>query len=194
MSLVIAEIKDGVVYMGADTQISGELSRNNFTSESNLKIAKMPHGILIGCAGSQSVAYVLTCHKEWFEALGDDELSKAFLATQIVPRFYNALKSQDWLAKTAPAKHKCSFLIAQKDRLFLLESDFTVTVVPAYYAIGCGECAAQVVQVGTHSGMHASTKEKMLHALRLADRFDNAVGAPYVFIDTKTLEFEFTEA
>lgn len=190
MSLVIAEVKDGVVYMGADTQASGDVFKENFSLESNLKIIKMPHGIVIGCVGTKDVARVLTCHKDWFEELNDKPLSKEFLTTKIVPKFYNELKELDWLKENAPAEHACRFLIAQKDKLFILKDNFTVNIVPRFCAIGCGEYAAEVVNADTAD---MSVNEKMLNALRLADRFDNAVGAPYVFIDTKNLKFEFVE-
>ena len=190
MSLVIAEIKDGVVYMGADKQSSGEVYKENFSLESNLKIIKMPHGIVIGCVGTKDVARVLTCHKDWFEELNDKPLSKEFLTTKIGPKFYNELKEMDWLKESAPAEHACRFLIAQKDKLFIMKSNFTVNIVPRFCTIGCGEYAAEVIEA---IDADTSVRKKILKALRLADKFDPSVGAPYVFIDTENLDFEFVE-
>lgn len=190
MSLVIAEIKDGVVHMGADTQGSGEISKTSYTSESNLKISKMPHGIIIGSVGVVPVLRILTCHKEWFEKLGSEPLSKKFITTKIVPKFYNELEEMDWLTEKDPAGINNCFLIAQCDRLFLLKDDFTVNIVPKLCAIGCGQDAAEVVYA---QSTDLSVREKMLKALRLASKFDNGVGAPYVFVNTDSLAFEFVE-
>ena len=79
MSIVIAVKDKGRVMFGADTQITTGNLKYCPTSESNLKITKMPHGILIGRSGLLNVANILTSNPKWFAKLSDEDLSKCFL-------------------------------------------------------------------------------------------------------------------
>ena len=190
MSLIIAEVKDGAVYMGADTRTSCGSRKYSYKSEANLKIHKMPNGILLGAVGMVKSTQILSCHKDWFEGEDAQNLSKEFLVTQIVPKLYRELNRRKQLEKSHPAELDGSFLIAQEDRLFRLTRNFSVSVVPAFEAIGAGLNAAFAVN-DCADGL--STREKLLKGLRLAASCDSTIGAPFVFIDTKALEFEFVE-
>lgn len=191
MSLIVAAIKDGVVYMGADSQTShGDDCKTNYFAESNRKIAKMPYGILIGHAGRSRNAQILCAHKEWFEALEHQPLTKEFLTMEIAPDLYFELKRLKWLNKDHPVESVTSFLFAQGGSLFEMRDDFSVYSVPSFAAIGSGDDAAFVVNA-LHKDL--SPKEKITAALRLADKHSNAVGAPFFLIDTKNLEFETVE-
>ena len=190
MSLVIAEIKDGVVYMGADTQVSSGETKRNLTTEPNLKITRMPHGILLGKVGAVRVSNILINFKEWFEPLEHQPLTKEFLVTKIMPKFYNELKKRELLSREHIAGFEGSFLIAQKDKLFLINGNFTVNEVPRFDAIGAGNDAAYT----TYQLLpNASVREKMLTSLRLASEYDTSISAPYAFCDTKSLEIELVE-
>ena len=190
MSLVIAEVTDGAVQMSADTQLSWTVCKAHSMFENNLKIVKMPHGILMGAAGDVKAARMLFCHKDWFEELGDEKLCKEFLIMEIVPKLYETLDGEGLLKEDHPAEHPNTFIFAQGDRLFLMNGDFSVQAVPKSIAIGCGKYAAEIVN---EYDKELPVRERMLKALRLASKIDNAVGAPYVFIDTKKLELEFVE-
>ena len=188
MSLVIAQIKDGVVYMGADTQGSiGANYKRNSLSGSNRKIILMPHGVLVGMTGSVQNGEILCAHKEWFDDLEHEKLTKEFLVTRIVPKFYNELKMYGALKKETPADSETTLMFAQEDRLFTMRDDFSVTVVPMFDAIGCGFAAAVAVY---ETDKTSPVKDKMLLALRLASEHDATISPPFVFIDTKQLEFE----
>lgn len=190
MSLVIAEIKDGVVYMGADTLKSYKDDVYSNRCESKHKIKKMPFGVLIGTVGLVSVTDVFCAHKEWFADLEHEKLTKEFLVTKIIPKLYCELKERGELKEEAPAGINNSFLVAQGDRLFAIRSNFFVQTVPTSDAIGCGEAAAFAVNA---LDKNAPVRDRMLRALRLASDCSDAVGAPYIFIDTKSQEYEIVE-
>ncbi len=197
MSLVIAAKIDGSVLMGADSQTShGDREKVTGRGENNLKITKMPRGILLGHVGEVRVIQPLACHGDWFEETEDEPLSKRFLVEKIVPRYYEELKKRGWLANSDdPSEHTCfrgSFLIAQGDRLFGLNGNFSVDEIPAFAAIGCGQDAAYLAwrEADADAGM---AQNMLLRALRLSVASDNSVGAPFVFIDTKELRYEYVE-
>ena len=188
MSLVIAEVRDGAVYFGADTRTSCGNRQYCYKSEANLKIHKMPNGILIGAVGAVKSSQILECHKDWFEDC--KELSKEFLVTSIVPKLYRELKERKLIEKKHPAELEGTFLIAQGDRLFRLARNFSVTVIRGFEAIGAGLSAAFTIQ---DLDGDCPLREKFLKGLRLAASCDSSIAAPFVFIDTKSLEFEFVE-
>lgn len=191
MSLVIAEIKDGVVYFGADTQTSmGNTDKLNRTSKGNLKVKKLPNGILVGHAGKVQNAQLFSCHREWFEDLPEGKLTKEFIVTKIVPAYYRALKQRKMLKNEEPADSDCSLFLAQEDRLFRIGHDFSVFTIPKSDAIGCGNYAYYSTNTLKPD---LTVRDKMLKVLRLSEAHDTTIGAPFVFIDTKNLEYEFVE-
>lgn len=99
MSIVIAVKDKGRVMFGADTQLTAGSLKYCPTSESNLKITKMPHGILIGRSGLLNVANIFTSNPKWFAKLPDDGLSKRFLINEIIPRLAKKLNDNDLLYK-----------------------------------------------------------------------------------------------
>ena len=180
--------------MGADTQTSrGDRDKITSLGENNLKITRMPHGILLGHAGAVRVTQILACHKDWFEELGDEPLTKRFLVMRIIPRYYRELKERDLLdAEDSTVQYGGGFIVAQGDRIFVLNGDFSVDEVPSFVSIGCGQDAANLVRQ-TRAKDGAFEREETLLALRLSASVDRAVGAPFVLIDTKDLQFEYVK-
>ena len=194
MSIIIATKTEDGVLMGADTQTSrGDRDKVTSLGENNLKITRMPHGILLGHAGAVRVTQILACHKDWFEELGDEPLTKRFLVMRIIPRYYRELKERDLLdAEDSTVQYGGGFIVAQGDRIFVLNGDFSVDEVPSFVSIGCGQDAAYLVRQ-TRAKDGAFEREETLLALRLSASVDRAVGAPFVLIDTKDLQFEYVK-
>ena len=190
MSLVIAEIRDGVTYIGADTQTSSKTVKEHHFTEPSMKVIRMPRGILLCAVGAVNSSKRLFARKDWFDELGEAPLSKQFLVTKIVSRFYCDLKEQNLLEQKSGAQCGSRFIVAQENRLFSINRDFSVSVIPRFFAAGVGDYSAQIVDA---LDANAPVRDKFLCALRLADRYDNSIGAPYLFVDTKRLEFEFVE-
>lgn len=191
MSLIIAEVTDGAVYMGADTQSTiGETQKTFAVHEESLKINKLPNGILIGHAGKAQNSQLLANHPEWFEALPNGTLTKEFIVMEIVPAFYRELKKRGWLKSDSPANSDCSILLAQGDKLFRIDRSFAVFASGECDAIGCGSDAYFVNRVLSGT---SPVRERLITSLRLAEAYDTAIGAPFVFIDTKNMTFEFVE-
>lgn len=193
MSIVIAVKENNRVIFGADTQTSIGNRKKCSTLESNLKVTKMPNGILIGHAGLVENANTLTVHPEWFENLSDEGLTKRFLVMEVIPKLILELKEKNLLDKdSAPdVEMQGSYIVAQKDKLFYIHRTFAVSEAPNYVSIGCGSFAADAVFFDSTD--KRSTKERILSALNSAAMFDTGVDRPFVLIDTDTFEYEITE-
>lgn len=188
MSLVVA-VKDGDrVYMGADTQTTfgNTVIRRPKLKEGCLKITKMPNGVLLGHTGKLNCAQRLTTQKAWFENLPEEGLTKKFLVQEIVPKFKDNIKAVNGLDKNGGAG--CSFIVAWKDRLFLLENDFSVFEIADYIAIGTPDYAHYALMQ-----VHQPARERLLSALETASTFSTTVSAPHVLADSKDLALEFVE-
>ena len=78
-----------------------------------------------------------------------------------------------------------SFFIAYKDKLYDLKPGFTVVRITEYASIGAGRDFA----LANLCNEQLSLEDRMLSALRLSAKMCSTVGGPFVFIDTKNLEF-----
>jgi len=193
MSLVIAVKEEGRVLFGADTQTTfGDLKWFS-TAGSELKVARMPNGILIGNTGTLNVTNTLVLHPEWFDPIPEEGITKRFLVTEIIPKLIRKLKEKNALDKSAfpEVKMDGTFLIGQKDRLFYISRAFAVFEIPHYAAIGCGSFAAEAVFSDEEDDR--SVCEKIVSALKLAAQFDVGVGMPALLIDTAGLEYTVVE-
>lgn len=197
MSLVIAVKENDRVLMGADTQTSRGDEKYSIAGTETQKIHLTPNGVVVGTAGLVRVLQQLTCHPEWFEELPPEGLTKEFLVRRIAPALLECIDGQnlsDEGDRSEEIPHaEFSAVFAQGDRIFVMESDYSVFAMPGYAAIGCGCDAANAVFADKRNPDEPA-KEKLLRALRFADRLDSAVGAPFLIVDTERNTMERIDA
>lgn len=129
MGAIFAIEKDGVVYLAADAV--KECCDVNFyvNKESNLRIHKMPSGIIVATCGMMSVTQRLWLHDEWFELEDGENFDKKFIVTKIIPRFYDAIKDMDvWEEKKEQFFNNtlAGFIIAKGADIYMVFSNLTV--------------------------------------------------------------------
>ena len=184
MSLVIAFKYNDIIYMGADTQTtSGNYIEKYKTYEENFKITKMPNDILLGHVGSVVLTQQLYSQKKWFEQLPAEGLTKKFIVKNIIPKLYNKFYIKDLLEDGNTMLS--SFVLAWRNRLFYIASNFEVYELDDFIAIGSGRSCALYYAL-----KQTSVREKILNCLNAANNFCNTVCNPFILIDTKELKFE----
>jgi len=195
--MVIACKEKDRVLVAFDTQRTyGELKYRGAIGGSGGNVQHFRRGITIGFAGATVVKEALTFHEEWFDALGDEKLTKRFLVTEIMPALFLQLSARGQLdedsLRCGRAKMDGTFLIAQGNELFYLDSDFSVLRVKEYAVIGRGS----VIALGYLDGLEASANKgsTMLQALRDAGKRLNTLSGPYYLTDTAKREFVCGEA
>ena len=82
-----------------------------------------------------------------------------------------------------------SILIAHKDKLYKISSDLEVTRYNEYAVIGAG----MYYVFYAISLKNLPVRERILKGLQESDKQAESVGEPYVFIDTKNLEYEILD-
>lgn len=129
MGAIFAIEKDGIVYLAADAV--KECCDVNFyvNKESNLRLRKMPSGIIVASCGPMLVTQRLWLHDEWFELEDGETFDKRFIVTKILPRFYNAIKDMDVWEEQKDRFFKetqAGFIIAKGADIYMVFSNLSV--------------------------------------------------------------------
>ena len=129
MGAIFAIEKDGVVYLAADA--IKECCGVNFyvNKESNLRLHRMPSGIIVAASGPMKVTQRLWLHEEWFELEEGEVFDKRFIVTNIIPRFYEAIKDLDVFEehqRDQVALTKAGFIIAKGSDIYMVFNNLSV--------------------------------------------------------------------
>lgn len=188
MSVVVAIKKDGVVYMGADTQTTSGIQRRNYLKESNLKIATFDNGMIIGHVGAVSRKSILFHSKNIIPKLKipKEGLTKKVICEQLIPM----LRDQDVFFDKDEAEVDASMLIGYGDKLFRVRNE-SVTEINEYSCIGSGVDFAWAVMEIYHERLDpVSLLDK---AMRASANKIPSVSGPFVFVNTKDRKIEVRE-
>ena len=189
MSLVIAAKKGGAVYFGADTQTTyGKgAERRAYTGKENLKVMRLPNGMILGRVGRVHSLQYVWAHPEWFTLPADGVLTKRHIVMEIVPQIYRCYRDNELFeedGKEAPLSTGDLYLLAHRDKLFMINDRLGVTVIETHVAIGAGEDFVYYGLENMNDGGSVQTEIKKL--LRLGVTCCPSVGAPFAFVDTLT--------
>ncbi|MBQ9716056.1 MAG: hypothetical protein IJV77_06585 [Clostridia bacterium] len=185
MTVVVAVRQGNTVFMGADTQSTFDPFKENYLSEQNLKIRKMPNDVLVAESGRSSVTQEMVFRPEFFENIPKDTgLTKKYIVQEIIPKYKKILKKADALDEKG--KGEFSFLFVWKDRIFKVHDDFCVSKINNYVSIGSGSDLAYPFLDDTKLSM----QERLMSGMKMAEKFDQAVSGPFVFIDTKDMQYK----
>jgi ATP-dependent protease HslVU (ClpYQ) peptidase subunit len=188
MSVLVGYKKDGVVYMGSDTQVTyGSYSRHHEHEKDQKLFISKELSLIVGTVGTASHAYVLRELLPSLTSLKNGALSKERLQKELVLPYMNALKSYE-LMEMSNGLHdmKISILIAKEDMLFQIEEDGNILNHVSYGSIGSGSPAT--LSYLKHS--KKSPEEIILTSLRTASTFDQYVSHPYLMTNTHSLILE----
>lgn len=183
MSVVVAIKKDGVVYIGADTQTTTGVSKQNYLKESNLKIMALENGIVLGHVGSVARKNIFFHSKSIIPKLKlKNGLTKEVIVEQLLP-----LLKKDKIFCDENGNVDISAILAYKDRLFKIKND-VVTEIGRYCAIGAG---LDFAWAHLEDGWEKYDPVSLLHkALDASARYIPSVSAPFVVVNTKDLSIE----
>ena len=194
MSVVMSVKQGDRIWLGADTQVTCGSDRFNQLSQNDFKIAKMDNGVLIAMTGETVTSQALLAHPEWFTVDEKKGLTKEHIVTKIIPKIYETLEEEELLERGdrgTPPIMKIRMLLAYKDRLFEICRDLQVIRYEDYQATGSG--ANAVIYGLSRIDKNKDVNEQLLRLLRISAKQDTNVSAPFVFIDTKGLEFTVKE-
>lgn len=194
MSAILALEKNGVVYMGAD-DVNERCGVNFYMNkEPNLKIKRMPGGILVGGAGWLRCTQYMFMHEEWFE-LGEGEvLDKRFIVKSIISRYYQATKNEEWNEDTDMQSKtlNVAFIIAKGKDIFTVYNDMSVVKCDGVAAIS-KENADDMLSAYAISSQCDDPELTIRRAFELVCTKSNDAFLAGHIINTKDLEFKRME-
>ena len=195
MSVVIAIKKNDRIYMAADTQTSCGDKKITYLGEDNRKIHRFENGILLGCTGSVHNWQIICAHPEYFTVPESGEFNKKYVVQNIIPKILKCYKENDMCDKEErePPRLGESYILAYKDKMFLIESTFDVEVLNHYAEIGSGGDFTLAGLIKLDSEKECDTEvieSRLIDILRIASSHVMSASGPYFLIDTLEQSFK----
>lgn len=190
MSLVIAVKVNNHIYFGADTQTTSGNSRIFNVVPENYKVMLVNEDVIVGLSGSVNAIQQITFHKEWFDSLKEQKLSKQFIVESFLPKLFFNLKEYDQITTSddGTMNLSLSILIGKQDKLYRVYQSGAVVEIPQFAAIGSGENYALTYYRTV--GYFEETQLMLRNALVFASQHVNSVGGDITTIDTNHLNLE----
>lgn len=190
MSLVIAVKVNNHIYFGADTQTTSGNSRIFNVVPENYKVMLVNEDVIVGLSGSVNAIQQITFHKEWFDSLKEQKLSKQFIVESFLPKLFFNLKEYDQITANddGTMNLSLSILIGKHDKLYRVYQSGAVVEIPQFAAIGSGENYALTYYRTV--GYLEETQLMLRNALVFASQHVNSVGGDITTIDTNQLNIE----
>ena len=194
MSVVVAIKKDGIIYMGADSQVSRGGTRTTLSNPNNYKIWAVSdiENCLMGCVGTLRANNIIKVANDLIPEIVDikDAVDFRFVVRHLVPRMMDELDDYKILLKDKDdtPNMDADFLFAYHDRLYSISRYGSVIEIDDFCAIGSGSCEALgslLSSVGIDDPV-----ERIKIAIKASAAHDIYVDYPIVISNTKDTEYK----
>lgn len=190
MSLVVAIKKEGVVYMGSDSQVTSGGSRSTLRNPNNYKIWKVigVDNCLMGGVGRLRDACIIRTMDDLVTDFNviKQQISFEFVVRKIVPDIIEKLREVHYIKEDGVFEYMdSSYLFAFKDQLFHIDEDGTVIEIDDYVAIGSGKNEA----IGSLLSTEEEPIKRIVKAIKASAASDIYVDYPIILSNTKETEF-----
>ena len=198
MSVVIAIKKNDRIYMAADSQTSCGDRKTTYYGEGSRKISRFDNGIILGHTGAVHNTQIVCTHPEIFTVPEDGNMTKKYVVQNIIPKLFNLYREQDMREKEdgSPSRMGDSYLLAYKDKLFLINDVFDVVACKHFADIGSGGdlTHAGLIELDADDVRDEKTiEERLADLLRISASRTMSVSGPYYIINTADRKFKMTE-
>jgi ATP-dependent protease HslVU (ClpYQ) peptidase subunit len=176
MTAIVGLVHDGCVYIGGD---SAGVDGYSLTVRADGKVFR--NGLfLFGFTTSFRMGQLIRYALEPPSPEGDLE---HFMAVSFVDAVRSCLKEGGWARKDNEREEGGTFLVGVAGRLFAVHEDYQVAeAADGYAAVGSGEQVALGALYAT-ADTDMEPGERVLVALRAAERFNAGVRGPFVCLD-----------
>ena len=194
MSVVVAIKKDGVIYMGADSQVTKGGTRATLSNPNNYKVWPVDgtDHCLMASVGSLRVANVVRVMSGLIPELVDIKhgVDFRFVVKGLIPHIMDELDKYDLLRhdKDDEPHMDGSFLFAYYDRLFSISGNGAVIEIDDFCAIGSG--ASEALGSLLSSVDEKNPVERIKTAIKASAAHDIYVDYPIIVTDTADTSFE----
>ena len=194
MSVVVAIKKDGIIYMGADSQATKGGTRTTLSNPNNYKIWALPdtNNALMGSVGTLRTANVIRVTYDLVPEIVDlkDAVDFRFVVKNLVPHMMDELNDYELLLrnKNDTPDMGASFLFAYHDRLYSIDYYGCVLEVDDFCAIGSG--ASEALGSLLSSKDMKDPIERIKMAIKASAAHDLYVDYPIIISNTEDTRFK----
>ena len=192
MSVVVAIKKDGVIYLGADSQVTRGGTRVSLSNPNNFKIWKVRdvENCVMGHVGNLRDACVVRIIRGLVDELTvfHQAVDFEYVVTRIMPRIFAELADYQFIDPKAMLEDvRSKFLFAYQDKLYVIGSDGSVIEIDDCVAVGSGESEA----IGSllTSVNEEDPIERIVKAIKSSAAHDIYVDYPIVLTNTYDTTF-----
>lgn len=194
MSVVVAIKQNGIIYMGADSQVSCGGSRSTLSNPNNYKIWAVEgvSSCLMGSVGMLRANNVIKVADNLIPEIVDlkKSVNFCFVVRSFIPRLMDELDKYAILCrgKDGVPDMTASFLLAYHDSLFSIDRYGSVIEVDDICAIGSG--ASEALGSLLSSAKLEDPVERIKMAIKASAAHDVYVDYPIVISSTKDTEYK----
>lgn len=192
MSVVVAIKKDGVIYMGADSQVSRGGTRTTLSNPNNYKIWAVSDAdnCLMASVGTLRANNILKVARGLIPEIVNikRDVDFSFVVRHLVPGIMDELDDYGALLKKDTPDMEAEFLFAYGDRLFCIDRFGSVIEVDDFCAIGSGSSEALGSLLSSIDVKDPEERIKM--AIKASATHDIYVDYPIVISDTDTTRYK----
>jgi ATP-dependent protease HslVU (ClpYQ) peptidase subunit len=192
MSVVVAVKHNGIVYLGADSQISSSKSKFSFSNVNNYKIwryHKFPESCLFGGVGSLRDINLI---KVSDGLLNENNVLKGtidfkYIVENLVDNMFDTLRNKDRLVKDSDELYRMSsgYLFSFNSNLYEIGSDGSVIDINDFTAIGSG----QDIAIGSLNTTEEKTPvERIVHAIEASCKTNLYVNYPIIIMRSDKID------
>ena len=182
--MIIAIKHNGNIYFGADSQrVMSRMKTYNF-NESNYNVWKnenLENGLIasVGQKRDRDIVYTSNVIQKNYW------LTHKYVVRVFTQNIINELIEFKRIKPDDGIEMKSRFMIAQKDKLFVVDFDGAVVEIDDFYAISDAD---EVAMGSLHTTVGQEPNERIIQAFRAAAKTNIYVGFPILLIDTKDMK------
>ena len=194
MSVVVAIKKDGIIYMGADSQVSRGGTRTTLSNPNNYKIWSVSDvdNCLLGSVGTLRANNIIKVANDLIPEIVDikNAVNFRFVVRHFVPRLMDELNDYNVLLKDKDDTPDmgADFLFAYHDRLYSIDRYGCVIEIDDFCAIGSG--ASEALGSLLSSMDEKNPVERIKTAIKASAAHDIYVDYPIVISNTEDTEYK----
>jgi ATP-dependent protease HslVU (ClpYQ) peptidase subunit len=191
MTCIVGLIENGVAWLGADSCGSNGYDK---VIRKDKKIFKLKDtSAIVGYTSSFRMGQLLMYSNNLIDKRDEPNINHEYLVKYFIPNVIKLFEDGGYSRNKSGEKEGGEFLLAYKDKLYKIESDYQVgESCDNYDACGCGEEYA-LGSLKTTEDMNMTPKERIHKALESASKFSCGVAPPFYIVNTKDNEIEIIE-
>ena len=187
MTCIVGLVHEGVTYIGADSLGSNGYSKTVRLDKKVFKLKDTSNAVL-GYTSSYRMGQLLMYATGLIDKRDEPNIDHEYLVTKFIPNVISLFENGGYSRNNSGEKEGGTYLLAYKDHLYNVESDFQVgESIHKFDACGSGVYFA-LGSLHSTEGANLTPQERITKALEAAETFNTGVQRPFYIMNTENDE------